>query len=143
MKQKQKKKSQKPIDIDAHFKYRCSKSKCGIEHWLSLKECQTKGFKVVCDCGNIFRPKRIKKISIEYIVSTKVIEPQKQIDNTASVEQYKIPVDLQNKCVKLLCSYGFTDAEAVSLSINGFQKNQTNDAGILIKYILQNLENLK
>jgi hypothetical protein len=132
-------KNQKPIEIDAHFKYRCPETNCGFEHWLSLKECQTKGFKVVCDCGYVFRPKRISKLKIVYVD----IQPaQKPKEATKLIEKPKIPVDFKNSCVKLLVSYGFTKDESVSLCEKAFEKNPVTSSGLLIKYILQNLEEL-
>jgi hypothetical protein len=133
---KKKLKNQKPIEIDAHFKYRCPKSSCGFDHWLSLKESQTKGFKIVCDCGYVFKPKRISKIKIVYADIQPVPQPEKVI------EKPKIPVDFKNSCVKLLVSYGFTKDESVSLCEKAFEKNPVTSSGLLIKYILQNLEEL-
>lgn len=133
---KKKQKSQKPIEIDAHFKYRCPQSNCGFDHWLSLTESQTKGFKVVCDCGYVFKPKKISKIKIVYADIQPVPEPEKVI------EKPKIPVDFKNSCVKLLVSYGFTKDESVSLCEKAFEQNPVTSSGLLIKYILQNLEKL-
>ena len=144
---KTKSKCQKPIDLDAHFKYRCPKSNCGLQHWLSLKESQTKGFKIVCDCGFIFKPKRISTIQIVYAnkSSTKKTQSNESIklDETAEIiEKHKIPVDLKNDCVKLLFDYGFTQNESLSMCEKAFEKNPVTSPGLLIKYILQNLEEL-
>jgi uncharacterized protein YbcC (UPF0753/DUF2309 family) len=134
-----KKKNQKPIEIDAHFKYRCPKSNCGFDHWLSLKECQTKDFKIVCDCGFVFKPKKISKIKIVYS-DIKLVDNKEQ--PAKIIEKPKIPVDFKNDCGKLLISYGFTKEEAISLCEKAFEKNPVNSSGLLIKYILQNLEQL-
>jgi hypothetical protein len=139
---KKKKKNQKPIEIDAHFKYRCPKSNCGFDHWLSLKECQTKGFKVVCDCGYIFKPKRISKIKIVYEDIQQIPKIEKISELEKVVEKPKIPVDFQKSCVNLLVGYGFTKDEAIGLCEKAFEKNPVNSSGLLIKYILQNLEQL-
>jgi hypothetical protein len=139
---KKKLKNQKPIEIDAHFKYRCPKSSCGFDHWLSLKECKTKGFKVVCDCGYVFKPKRISKIKIVYVDIQPVATTEKPPESDKVIEKPKIPVDFKNSCVKLLVSYGFTKDESVSLCEKAFEKNPVNSSGLLIKYILQNLEEL-
>lgn len=136
---KKKSKNQKPIEIDAHFKYRCPKSNCGFDHWLSLKESQTKGFKIVCDCGYIFRPKKISKIKILYEDTQSV---QKTEQPTKTIEKPKIPIDFQKSCVQLLVGYGFTKDEATGLCEKAFEKNPVTSSGLLIKYILQNLEEL-
>jgi len=139
---KKKQKSQKPIEIDAHFKYRCPQSNCGFDHWLSLTESQTKGFKVVCDCGYIFKPKRISKIKIVYVDIQPVPQPVKPPEPEKVIEKPKIPVDFKNSCVKLLVGYGFTKDESISLCEKAFEKNPVTSSGLLIKYILQNLEEL-
>lgn len=135
-------KNQKPIEIDAHFKYRCPQSSCGFDHWLSLKQCQTKGFKVVCDCGYVFKPKRISKIKIVYADIQLIPKTEKPPETEKTIEKPKIPVDFKNSCVKLLVSYGFTKDESVSLCEKAFEKNPVTSSGLLIKYILQNLEEL-
>jgi uncharacterized protein YbcC (UPF0753/DUF2309 family) len=132
-------KNQKPIEIDAHFKYRCPKSSCGFDHWISLKESKTKGFRIVCDCGFVFKPKRISKIKILY-ADIKLVEKKEQPVKT--IEKPKIPIDFKNSCVRLLVTYGFTKEESVSLCEKAFEKNPVNSSGLLIKYILQNLEEL-
>lgn len=140
---KTQKKNQKPIEIDAHFKYKCPDHNCGYNHWLSLKEVKTKNFKVVCDCGLVFKPKQIKKINIVYVEITTNPQPENQeITQIQVVEKPKIPVDLQNNCVKLLVDYGFTEQEALDLVIKGFDKNPVSSGSLLVKYILQNLEEL-
>lgn len=132
----------KPIDLDLHFKYRCTDINCGCDHWISLKESQTKNFKIVCDCGCIFKPKQISKIKILYVKKNKkqtILEK----DNKETVkEKEKLSVETQEQCGKLLCSYGFTESESIDLIQKAFVKNSTQDAGLLVKYIIQNLEEL-
>lgn len=132
MKSKSKKKSQKPIDIDFHFKYKCPDKNCTRVHWLSLKETQTKNFKVVCDCGIIYRPKRISKIQIVYSIKSK-----KNSDTKSEV-----PCDIKNQCSKLLTSYGFTSAECECLITTVYRKFPDLNSGSLVKYILQHLGEL-
>jgi hypothetical protein len=139
---KTKTKNQKPIEIDAHFKYRCSANNCGFDHWISIKEAQTKNFKIVCDCGSVFSPKRIKKLKIIYAVNVIKTTNDNSNKKNESVAVEKIPVDLQNSCVKLLVGYGFTKNESLELSSKAFAKHKVTNAGLLIKYILQNLEEL-
>lgn len=140
---KLKKKNQKPIEIDAHFKYRCPKTNCGYDHWLSLKQVQIKNFKVVCDCGTIFKPKTIKKVTIVY---ENIVEKKPQItedhNKNTTVEVSKIPLDLQKRCSTILFGYGFTNKECVQLTEKAYSKNPTNDVGLLVKYIIQNLGEL-
>jgi hypothetical protein len=128
-------KNLKPIDQDIHFKYVCPNNKCGYHHWLSLLETQTKAFKVVCSCGCIFSPKRISKTKILYkkrIVSKPpVVSKEKYVNNK--------PVDFENKCGKLLESYGFSKTEIKALISNAQTNNNFETPSALLKHILSNL----
>ena len=129
-------KNQKPIDTDAHFKYRCPDKDCGVDHWISLKQSQTKKFKIVCDCGTILLPKRISRIKITYSTVNK-----KPIETPVSNIEIAIPVDILDSCANLLIGYGFTKDEAVNLITNAYEKCENKDPSSLIKFALQNLEN--
>lgn len=133
---KTKKKILKPIDLDCHFKYRCENNSCGFDHWLSLKQVKTKNFKLVCDCGCVYTPKRIDKIKVLYH-NRNTIKQNKQPKNIS-----KIPIDLHDKVGKILSGYGFTDSECSMLANVGYSKNPTDDLGSLVKYIIQNLGEL-
>lgn len=136
-------KNQKPIEVDAHFKYRCPKSGCGFDHWLSLKETQTKNFKIVCDCGCVFKPKQIAKLKISYAKTKPKDKPKALSQQVAPVvEKPKIPVDLESNCVILLTGYGFTKEEALDLVRKSFDEHPVTNGGLLVKYILQNLGEL-
>lgn len=139
---------QKPIDIDAHLKYRCPK--CGYDYWISLREAKTKNFKIVCDCKTVFEPKMIKKIKISY-GSIKKNLPKKKKIVTESLKKSTDPIPvvvetprekpkiddiLKNKCVKLLVTYGFTKSEATDLIIKAYEKNTTDDPVLLVKQAL-------
>lgn len=121
-------KTQKPIQIDAHLKYRCPDDNCGFTHWLTLKECQTKNFKVVCDCGFVFKPKLINQVKIVY---TK----QKKKKN----EKSEIIPEMVVCCSKLLIEYGFSEEESIELIHKAYSQNPTNSPSTLMKNILQNL----
>lgn len=139
-------KNLKPIDVDTHFKYRCPETNCGYDHWLSLKQVGTKNFKIVCDCGSVFKPKIIKKIKIVYEKSVVKIQPPIPIEDVLKKEQVaqntEVPVDTESKCVKILAGYGFTHSESVELVKKGYSKNPTEDATSLIRYIIKNLGDL-
>ena len=124
-------KIQKPIDTDVHFKYRCLG--CGGEHWLSLNETKTSKFKIVCNCGKIFSPKKIKNIKVVYAVSTK-----KSTEDTKKEKPiHHISKDLLDKCTKLLFNYGFTTKEAQEMLQKAYQENPTEDSGLLLKTTLK------
>jgi len=132
----------KPIEVDASFLYRCLSENCGANHWLFLREVKTKNFKIVCDCGTVFRPKTIDNIKIKYSDKSKV--KQKPNANKDAIEHNKselrIPVDLLNKCVKILVQYGFENQEAKDILTKTYLINQTDNAVQLIELSLKSLE---
>lgn len=123
-----KKKNQKPINIDAHFKYRCPDDNCGYDHWVSLNEAKTLKFKIVCDCGQIFSPKTIAKLKIVY--------------RTSKEHSQQIPIDTLEKCVKILTQYGFSNEESVKLINLGFVKCKETNAINLVRYVIKNFGEL-
>lgn len=135
-------KIQKPIDVDAHFKYRCTK--CGCDHWVSIREAKTNRFKVVCDCGSIFIPKRIKKIKIIYYEEVKKPIPQSEKETVETAEsghktktQKTINTDLLERCTKLLVAYGFTKPEAQEMLEQAYIENPTDNSGLLVREALK------
>ena len=118
------KKNQKPTKIDAHFKYKCPNPDCFYDHWISLNETQTKHYKIVCDCGQVFQPKRIKKLKILYV------ELETQDINTTIIEN----------CATVMMDYGFTKEESVELLTINHKKYPKLEAAELIKVTLKNLE---
>ena len=125
---KTKKKLQKPIDQDIHIKYRCPQ--CSQDHWLSYKEASTINFKIVCDCGEVFKVKRVVGFQLKF----KSVKPK-------LVEIPKIPVELLEKSVTLLVSYGFTKTEASELINASYINNPVDDFGTLVKQTLESLRN--
>jgi hypothetical protein len=127
---KTKLKSQKPIEIDASFKYKCPSENCDNEHWLFIRQTQVKNFKIVCECGLVFKPKQIKNIKIIY---EKPISKRKKTEDIID----SIPVDLLNQCAKVLSGYGFDLDEAKELIKQSYNSSKTNDVGSLIKNVLK------
>jgi hypothetical protein len=119
-----KKKNQKPIEINPYFKYRCSDSSCGYDHWISLQEAKTKNFKIVCDCGNIIRPKQIKTIKIAYKENT-IVKTKPNLDTRLLTEYTDV-----------LCGYGFTHDESVKLINIAYQQIPNGSKREIIKLAL-------
>ena len=131
----------RPIDQDVHLKYRCPK--CSVDHWLSMKETQTKGFRIVCDCGEILRVKLVEKIDIIYQQTPKketplpvVIETPKPSPPEKTTET--IPLDLLTQCCTILLGYGFDISEAETLLVSTFNKKPIYTCVDLIKQALKN-----
>jgi hypothetical protein len=127
-------KNQKPIDTDIHLKYLCPNTSCGYTHWLSLKETQTKNFKVVCDCGTVFQPKTVKKLKLIYLARKKSCSNQTKT-SVATIDN-EVPQDLLNKAKKILIGYGFDALEAENLIKDSFKQKPEKDCVKLVKNTL-------
>jgi len=129
-------KNQKPVAIDLHFKYRCPNSECSNVHWLSLVEAKTKNFKMVCYCGCVFTPKRIKNIKINYstkkTVNTKIETPIE-----APQPKKEIPPDTLDHAANILKQCGFTKKESEQLILDAFLQYDTLDTSELVKLALK------
>lgn len=144
------KKKQKPIEYDCHFKYRCPQAKCGYDHWISLNQAKTKNYKIVCDCGFVFQPKRIKTIKAIFFETetgsfdkktTKSVTAEKQIQEPLTrSDPPEIPITILNKSTDILLSYGFLKEEAELLLKSAYTKSQISDCGKLIKFTLENMK---
>jgi hypothetical protein len=131
-----KKKLLRPIDQDIHFKYRCYE--CSLDHWLSIRETQTKGFKIVCDCGQILKVKLIEKIEIVYQkVIKKEIPPEPDKPEELPKKSETIPIDLLSQCCTILLGYGFDITEGEDLIVSTFNENPTYICVDLIKQALK------
>lgn len=125
------KKNQKPIEYDIHLKYRCPNSNCEQIHWLSLLEAKTKNFKVVCDCGCIFKPKQVSNFKLLY---NKQPKPSKIQHNKS--DETQIDQTLLQKTIQILIGYGFTQQEANDLIVKTYSKSPTTDCATLVKNCL-------
>ena len=139
---KTKTKAIKPIDTSISLIYACPE--CSQKHWISLQAAKTKGYIIVCDCGSVFKPKRVDNIKILYSKNkTKIIESKTQEYEVLLKEEESdsiniLPVDLLERCVTVLAGYGFTKTEASSLLKETYKKHQVVDAVSLIKLSLSN-----
>lgn len=129
-----KKKRQKPTDHDIHLKYLCDQ--CGQTHWLSYLEASTKGYKVVCDCGNIFQVKTVVGFELKYSITQPKSPEIKPVEISATISS-----DLLDAGSKALIKYGFTKSEAEDLLSRCYSQNPVNDISILVKTTLQSLRN--
>lgn len=124
---KTKTKKIKPIDSDVHFKYICPNKQCLNVHWLSLKETQTPNFIVICDCCNeIFKPKRIKNISITYVNTKKTIT---KTDKATTIENF----DFLDEATKTLLHFGFHKEEADQMIKTEYEKTGSTNPATLVK----------
>lgn len=135
----------RPSDIDASFQYICRT--CGCSHWLFMREVSAKNFFVVCDCGATIRPKRIKKITIEYdnenIPEKPKVKPKKKKQKKAKKlrepkkpekkSKKSIDVEVFNKASGDLMRLGFTKEESETLLNKSYEIIGSDDCVALVK----------
>lgn len=130
-------KNQKPNSLDIHLRYRCANEQCYGEHWLTLLETQTKNFKVVCDCGTIFKPKRIKTVKLVYLK-----EKQKDVIKKEKTSLLKDKdISIIKKAIPGMVSFGFTEKESEDILTKTYIKIPTEDISLLIKNTLLEVRN--
>lgn len=129
-------KNLKPIDVDAHFKYRCPK--CSCDHWVSYRQARTKHFKVVCDCDTVFEVKTIKTIKAIFI-EEKTIQTETKTEIKPESSGPVVPAEVLEKCSKILIGYGFTEDESLNMIQKAYSLYPVNnDCATLIKMSIGN-----
>ena len=115
----------KPIEVDSSFKYICPV--CENEHWVFLRQVKYNKFVLVCECGNILKPKTIESLKVIY---------KKRRKKILDIEEATIGTDLLNRCSEVLIKYGFNKKEAEDLVKNAYISNTTADCSTLVKMAL-------
>jgi len=118
-------KDQKPTDYDISFKYICTD--CGNEHWLFLREVQTKDFKIVCDCSQIIEPALVKDIEILYNSEKEIV-----------TEEFDTPNKMLDSCCKTLSKFGYSETESQEMINQSFQILQSEEPSVIIEYAIKN-----
>lgn len=131
-----KKKNQKPIDIDVSLKYTCPNSDCKFDHWLFLREAQTKNFKVVCECGTIFKPKRIQNIEIVYTHKESVEKPVDKPKASGKIGEYP---EFISRAINMMISLGYSKKDAQDNIILIYETEKIIDPATLVKKAISHL----
>lgn len=97
-----------------------------------LREAQTKNFKIVCECGTVFKVKQIQDLKIKFFKRVEQAKTDKQ--------SHMVPVDLVAKCGKILESYGCSKEESLEIITKAYTNSPTNNALELVKSSLKLLE---
>ncbi len=129
---KTKTKTVKPIDSSISLIYSCPK--CSHQHWISLKAAKTKGFIIVCDCDQVFKPRTVETIKIIFKKKNQSSKQPAGLEQTNIDSQ--IPYELLNKCTESLTNYGFTKNEASILLNKAYNLHTENNPLELIKLAL-------
>jgi hypothetical protein len=115
---------------------------CGNKHWLSLRESQQKHFRVVCDCGEVFKPKTIEDITINFTSKTEPHIVNAPTQETLITDDLPLPDETVNfqifmeECVEMLCGFGFDKKEAKELLEKSYSHKPTKDSTQLVKQTL-------
>lgn len=136
---KTKKKIQKPIEIDVSLRYKCINNNCNFDHWIFLREAKTKNFKIVCECGEIFRPKRIKTIEVVYATVKSV---KKSMDFTEYSDTVGIVPECAVRAIKMMISLGYSEKDSQKHVMIVYNSEQIADAGTLVKKAISNIGGL-
>lgn len=135
MKKTQTRTYQKPIDVDIHFKYTCPNDQCSNHHWISLGESKTVGFKVVCDCGFVFKPKPVSKIKICY-------RHKKQINGVFDKKTNSGKIALSEcsiKALKTMIALGYSEKEARLMIVSVKNYESIDDHLYLVKLAISKI----
>lgn len=120
----------KPVECDAHLKYICPE--CNNEHWISLLEASTKNFKIVCDCGTIFRVKRVLDLKLRY-------QKAKPAPTTKKTNIDIKTNSIAKQAVTIIQNYGFTKDEAEDLIVKCYDPNKNYSVSDLVKEALKTM----
>lgn len=135
----------KSVDYMMDFKYICPNKSCCFTHWATKQEVQTKNFKIVCDCGEVFKPKLIYDIELHYEKikppKEKVIIKFVKVRNLNKNVKYeessptinKIDKKTFKEAVSTLMSFGFDKNEASAMIETEYEKTKSHNPAILVK----------
>jgi hypothetical protein len=100
-----------------------------------LNQVQVKGFKLVCDCGNIYKIRQITNIKTQY--SKKTTKKPRTESNKSSEIVTKVEPEYLKKAYKILENYGFSNKEAVDLVNKVYDLTNQNNPLLLVKDALK------
>lgn len=137
--EKRKIKRIEPAGHDIALKYVCPNPSCLFIHWTSLRESQTKNFKMVCDCGTVFIAKRIRDVTINYVAD----EKKREEDSLGVVESPADDIieeadnlDFLEEAQKTLVKFGFGENEAEYMIFKEYEKSGSRNPATLVKMSL-------
>lgn len=132
MKTKTKSKYYEPSGADVYLKYVCPNGDCLDVQWITLKESQTKNYKIVCDCcGKVYRPKRVKKINVVFDEDSVF-----KTENTTKPQQEKSDTKFLDDAINTLIRFGFDKSEATAMITQEWEKTGITNPATLVKLSL-------
>lgn len=134
---KTKLRSQKPIEVEASLKYTCPNNDCNFNHWIFLREAQTKNFKIVCECGEVFKPKCIKKIEIVYLSEETDKNLPKKDDSKENYPSFVY------RAINMMVSLGYSKKESQEKIIEIYNIEKITDPSTLVKRTISQFGEIK
>lgn len=126
----------KPIDTSISLIYACPK--CSAHNWISLKAAQTKGYRIVCGCDEVFKPKLVDKIKIIHTQNKQPIK-SKTITTADDTKNIGPTEDIIKRCYTVLSEYGYTKSECEQLISKVYADNPTDNVLVLITLCLKEI----
>lgn len=134
MKTKIRSKYYEPSGADVYLKYVCPNGDCLDVQWITLKESQTKNYKIVCDCcGEVYRPKRVKKINVVFDEDS--VSKAKNTDKPKPQEE-KTDTKFLDDAINTLIRFGFDKDEATIMITREWEKTGITNPATLVKLSL-------
>lgn len=90
----------------------------------------------MCDCGTIFKPKRIQNIEIVYAIKESVKKPVDESDSSAKIDQSP---EYVRRAINIMVSLGYSKEDAQSQVLEIFTKEKIEDPGVLVKKAILNI----
>jgi hypothetical protein len=125
----------KPIDHNIDLIYECE---CGRHRWLTLKEAQTTGFKIVCVCGVVSTVDPVVdiKLQIVYRSSEHTIEENQSSQAKIQSKSANINLELLQQTQSCLKNLGYKNIEIKGM-ISKIDMNQYTKVEDIITKILE------
>jgi Holliday junction resolvasome RuvABC DNA-binding subunit len=89
-----------------------------------------KGFKLVCDCGNVYKIRQITNIKTQFSKKNQKPTTESEIVDEVEPEYLK-------KAYKILETYGFSNKEAINLVNKVYDLTNQNNPLLLVKDALK------
>lgn len=139
----------KPCESSVDLKYVCPNSNCMDIHWITLREAQTKNFKIVCFCGTVFKPKRIENVTINYARTIKDKPKPEKTNNKTHRAQTNATKCIDNffsskyidtgkynfllEAKEVLLNFGYSSKESEEMLSKQFYKTKETNPAKLVK----------
>jgi Holliday junction resolvasome RuvABC DNA-binding subunit len=89
----------------------------------------SKNFKVVCECGVVFKTKRIKILKTVYDKTKKIKNPMDERKSCDTVDESPVV----SRAINMMTNLGYTSKESSQYVSEAYLQSKTEDASFLVK----------